>query len=342
MKKHIQLITMSLLVGSFFLLSGCGKPKFHTLSGETMGTTYTVSAKVPQQVKIDELKSKIDARLDDINQSMSTYIADSEISLFNKLAVGEAMEISKDFAKVTELAKQVYTESEGAFDPTVATLVDLWGFGAGSKTANAEEKTPPSDEAIKAALTNTGFDKVVLADYKLSKTADVRIDYSGIAKGYGADQVAQLLRDNNINSFLVEVGGEIVTQGVSPRGGPWRIAVTAPKSLQSQISRLEMQDAGMATSGDYRNYFDYKGVRYSHTINPKTGYPVEHRLSSVTVMQETSAAADAWATALLVLGVDKGFALAEKEELPVYMIYRGNDGFALKHTGTMQRYFPKH
>ncbi len=330
---------MSLLLGSFFLLTGCGKPKFHTLHGDTMGTTYQVSAQVPNDVDLNTLKASIDQRLEAINQSMSTYIEDSEISKFNRLPAGKTLEVSDDFVNVTALAKEIYQQSGGAFDPTVATLVDIWGFGGGSSKSSVKE--PPSKVEIKKALAVTGFDKVAIKDNQLSKIANVRLDFSAIAKGYAVDQIAQLLRNENINNFLVEIGGEIVTQGISPRGGPWRVAITAPKSLQSEISRLELQDAAMATSGDYRNYFDYQGKRYSHTINPKTGYPVEHRLSSVTVLQETAAASDAWATALLVLGVNKGFELADKEQLPIYMIYRDGNQFSLKYTDNMNRYFPK-
>ncbi|MCY4046273.1 MAG: FAD:protein FMN transferase, partial [Cellvibrionales bacterium] len=331
----------SLLVGSFFLLTGCGKPKFHTMTGNTMGTTYHVTAQfADKKIAEADLKAQIDARLESINQSMSTYKTDSEITQFNQMKVGEKLTVSNDFVNVYTIAQRIYEETDGAFDPTVSTLVDLWGFGGGSD--QSVDKKPPSDADIKAALKNVGFDQVVLKDNELSKTAPVTLDFSAIAKGYGVDQVAELLRNLHINSFLVEVGGEIVADGMSPRAGPWRVAVTTPKSLNNAISRLELKDAALATSGNYRNYFDYEGVRYSHTINPNTGYPVKHELSSVTVIQPTSAEADAYATALLVMGVEKGFNFAKEKDLPVYMIYSDGKAFDLKYTDMMKDYFPKH
>ena len=340
MHKSLKYTLMSLLVGSFFLLTGCGKPKFHTMTGNTMGTTYHVTAQfADKKISAEDLQAQIDARLESINLSMSTYKPDSEISQFNQMKVGEKLTVSDDFVKVYSVAKTIYDETDGAFDPTVSPLVDLWGFGGGSETG--VDRKPPSDADIKKALTNVGFDKVVLKDNELSKTAAVTLDFSAVAKGYGVDQVAKLLHDQDINNFLVEVGGEIVTDGISPRAGPWRVAVTTPKSLSNAISRIELKDAALATSGNYRNYFDYEGVRYSHTINPKTGYPVEHRLSSVTVIQPTAAEADAYATALLVMGVEKGFNFAKEKELPVYMIYNDGTAFDLKYTDMMKDYFPK-
>lgn len=332
-------LLMSLILGSFLYLSGCGKAKFHHFQGDTMGTSYHISAQVPASVDLEKLQQTIDEKLLQINQSMSTYIETSEISRFNRLPINQPFPVSDDFLHVFTIAENVYLASSKAFDPTVSALVDLWGFGGNSPPEGIS--APPSQDDIDKAKESIGFNKIERQGNSLIKKANVKLDFSGVAKGYGVDVLAQVMQDHNINNFLIEIGGEMRTAGISPRAGAWRIAITAPEVLKDQISRLDLQNASLATSGDYRNFFDHNGVRYSHTINPTDGYPIKHRLSSVSVIADNTATADAWATALLVLGEEKGFTLAEKQNLAIYMIYNDGKTFKLKYTASMEEYFPK-
>ena len=303
-------------------LTGCdSRPEIIKISGSKMGTTYHITVVADQPAPRD-LAERIDAALDVVDLSMSTYKAESEISKFNALPIDTSQQISADFAHVLRVSETVWQQSNGAFDPTVGPLVDLWGFGP-----QRGDDVVPSDDQIVEALASTGFQYMQLSESQISKTSPVRLDLSAVAKGYAVDLIADLLEMLALPDYLVEVGGEMRLGGSNSQGKPWRIAVEQP-SVIPQVQRIiELGDVAMATSGDYRNYFEVDGVRYSHTIDPRTGRPITHSLASVTVLAPTCAEADAWATALSVMGEEQGLAVAEQLNLPVYMLVKSENGF---------------
>ena len=316
-----RFVVAPLLCGSLlltlFLSVGCSsKPDIIEITGSKMGTTYHITV-VADQIPPDDLAQRIDDLLTAVDSSMSTYKPNSEISQFNRMKVGDELLISKEFADVIQISRDVWLRSNGAFDPTIGPLVDLWGFGA--KTVDL---TIPSADAIAAALNNTGFEHVQLKDSVLTKNKPVAMDLSAVAKGYAVDLVADLLEMLALPDYLVEVGGEIRVSGLNPRGNPWQVAIEQPQVASSVDRVLALSDTAVATSGDYRNYFERNGIRYSHTIDPLSGMPVAHDLASVTVVTKSCAEADAWATAFSVMGVDRTIELAERTGLAVYIRVR--------------------
>ncbi|MEQ8516095.1 MAG: FAD:protein FMN transferase, partial [Chromatocurvus sp.] len=256
---------------------------------------------------------------------------DSEISRVNRSGVGESMALSPAFAEVLQAALDVGARSAGAYDITVGPLVDLWGFGAGSDA----DWVLPSPDKVEHALTRVGQSALKWDARRgtLVRRRAVTLDFSSIAKGYGVDRVAGVLEAQGLVDYLVEVGGEMRVSGVSPRGDAWRVAVEKPVAGQTGVAEaLEVTDIAVATSGDYRNFVEVDGKRYSHTLDPRTGYPVTHNLVSVTVLHERCMMADAWATALSVVGLDEALRLAAENDLAVYLITR--DGDALQSQGS--------
>ena len=304
------------------LAVGCSnKPEILQISGSKMGTTYRITV-VADQIPPDDLAQRIDDLLARVDNSMSTYKQDSEISQFNRMRVGDQLTISEEFAEVIQISRDVWLQSNGAFDPTIGPLVDLWGFGAGSVDLNI-----PSDDLIATALSNTGFEHVHLDDSVLTKSMPVALDLSAVAKGYAVDLVADFLEMSALPDYLVEVGGEIRVSGLNPSGNQWRVAIEQPQLASSVANVLALSDISIATSGDYRNYFERDGVRYSHTIDPRVGMPVAHGLASVTVLSKSCAEADAWATAFTVMGADLSIELAERIGLAVHLMVREQQQF---------------
>jgi len=292
-----------------------------------MGTTWHVT--YTAEAGADALKTAIEAALESVNESMSTYRADSEISRVNASDPGKPVILSDAFAEVLVAALDVGARSEGAYDVTVAPLVDLWGFGAGSPA----DWSSPSPEQVRAVLGRVGQSALAWHPEQgtLIRHAPVSLDFSSIAKGYGVDRVAGVLEDAGVVNYLVEVGGEMRVSGTSPRGDAWRIAVEQPLAGQRGIARaLAVTDIAVATSGDYRNYVEVDGTRYSHTLDPRTGYPVTHDLVSVTVLHESCMMADAWATALIVAGPEDALRLAKVNDLAVYMMTRSGDSLDIQ------------
>jgi thiamine biosynthesis lipoprotein len=319
------------------LLAACAEPPPEQvrLTGATMGTRYNITWMAHRDdPSPEEVHVGVEAVLEDVDASMSTWRKDSEISHFNSSEPGDWFRVSAAFADVFEMARAVSASTGGAYDVTVGPLVDLWGFGAAGRGATGigldMEDSVPESAAIDAALARVGqqrieFDRQLPA---LRKPAAMAIDFSSIAKGYGVDRIAEWLEAQGINRYLVEVGGEIRVAGTNPRNLPWRIAVEEPNSITREVvATVRLEDAAIATSGDYRNFFEVDGQRYSHTIDPRTGRPVRHDLVSVTVIHPSATMADAWATALTVLGAEKAMELARSEELAVYLISRDGDGF---------------
>ena len=297
-----------------------------------MGTSFSVKAsQLPEGVKVSRLEKLINRRLDEIDQRMSTYISDSEVSLLNSSSNTGATFITPEFEKVLLQALEVSALSEGAFDITVEPLVNLWGFGPDKSNNQA-----PKAEAIQQALKSVGYQKLVINTrvVTLRKTLpDVGIDLSALAKGYAVDEVAEVLDQQGITDYMVEIGGELHLKGENLQGENWRIAVEKPNSEKRELQTvLSLTDIAMATSGDYRNYFEQDGQRFSHTLDPRTGYPITHKLASVTVLSDTTMKADAWATALMVLGPEQGYNIAEQQNLAVLFIIKTGQGFVEKET----------
>lgn len=321
------------------LLSACSNEKpleSARLAGETMGTSYhvTLVAEAGKTLNAAELQKGIDAELKLINQHMSTYIPDSELMRFNAAPISEWQALSAPMQEVLQLSQLISEQSGGAFDITVGPLVDLWGFGPGKHM----DKVPVATD-IEAAKAIMGYRKLELAQAQARKLADIKLDLSAIAKGYGVDWIADFIARNGVNNYMVEIGGEIRVSGVNAKGKPWRIAIEQPSVLQQGVRKvIALSNVGMATSGDYRNYFEQDGKRFSHTINPVTGYPIDHALVSVTVIAKTSAEADGWATAITVLGPDAGMEIANRQKLAVYMIVKENNGFSDRYSTAFETY----
>jgi len=309
------------------------------LAGRTMGTTWHVTylpAPEAQRDAPDDIQQEIDGILENVNHSMSTYRSDSEISRFNGHAVDEWFAISGNFVTVLDAAMAVGEASEGAYDVTVGPLVDLWGFGP-----QARAGTVPDEGELTALLQQVGQRKLRLdrQGQKLLKTDDLSLDFSSVAKGYAVDLVADWLSSRGVDDFLVEVGGEMRLSGRKSGGELWRIAIENPDSQFGSIATaISLSDSAVATSGDYRNYFEVDGKRFSHTIDPRTGFPVEHDLVSVTVVHSRAMMADAWATALTVLGADRAMEVALAEDLAVYFIRREGDSYSNSYSPLFEAY----
>jgi thiamine biosynthesis lipoprotein len=304
-----------------------------TFSGDAMGTRYTVSVvDLPHSADPAILDRRIREELDRIDALMSTYRPESELSRFNRRDSTEWFAVSRETAEVVDEAIRVGRLTGGAFDVTVDPLVRLWDFGPERKTQPA---VPPAD-AVRRALAQVGF-----ADLEVRRSppairksrANLAIDLSGIAKGFAVDQVAGLLRRHGAENYLVEIGGELRAAGRNPQGTPWQIAVASPRADAQAIQRVVgLENLAMATSGDYRNYFEASGRRYSHIIDPRSGMPVCHKLASVTVLADSCMRADALATGLMVLGPDAGYELALRERLPALLVVAGDAGFVERET----------
>jgi thiamine biosynthesis lipoprotein len=328
-KRAAQLLFLFLIT---LTLLGCGDRPFDhfKLSGPTMGTSYHITILESDSVETnqEELQHVIDQQLLLINQQMSTYKLDSELSLLNKNLVGDWQNVSANLFDVLMMGLELGWLTNGAFDITVGPLVELWGFGPKSEEL---PNNVPGEQHIKDVLQNTGFEHIEfnLENNGIVKKKPVTLDLSGIAKGYAVDKVAELLLYAGYRHFMVEIGGELRLQGHSPRGTPWTIAIEQPDAggFGEAYQAVNVSDAGMATSGDYRNYFEKEGKRYSHTIDPANGYPIDHKLASVTVIAQTSAYADGLATAISVMGSEKGLQLAQQQDLAIYMIIKTEQGF---------------
>lgn len=301
------------------------------LSGPTMGTSYHIKllgADAPSAIQ-----TQVDNRLAEINALMSTYIDDSEVSRFNRAAADQWFSISDETLKVIELAQSISQQTGGAFDITVGPLVRLWNFGSQAKPGTF---TPPNEDEIQTVLKSVGYEKLEVQQEPpaLRKTvAGLEIDLSAIAKGYAVDQVAELLLASGVNDFMVEIGGEVRVAGNRPDGNSWQIGIESPEVAKRSVETvLGLHDQALASSGDYRNYHEHDGKRYSHTIDPRTGKPVEHQLASASVVSPTCATADALATALVVMGLSEGFTWAEQHEVACLLISRAGNGFDYKQT----------
>ncbi len=306
--------------------------KIQTIEGFSMGTSYTIRffpSKLNQEKEL--IKSNIDKKLKEVNKVMSTYIKTSEISRFNSTKNTNWISVSKVLYQVTKHALDVAQKTNGVFDPTIGLLVNLWGFGPNSK------KRIPRKLDINMAKQRTGYQKLILhpKNFKIrKKNPHLYLDLSASAKGYAVDLIAEYLKSEQIQNFMVEIGGEVRVYGKNA-GQPWLIGIVNPKSNNSSDFKkvLSLTDMAVATSGNYNNFFvGDDGVKYSHTINPETGKPIYNKLSSVTVLAKTSMDADSWSTALMAMGLQKGFKVAEENNMKAIFIYSENNKLILKAT----------
>lgn len=311
---------------SLLILSGCEKPaeQIH-LTGPTMGTTYNIKYIANEGIPTPaELQKEVDRLLEEVNDQMSTYRKDSELSRFNQYKESDAFEVSPQTATVVKEAIRLNKVTLGALDVTVGPLVNLWGFGP-----EARPEVVPTDKELEARRSRTGINHLQVSANTLKKDIpNLYVDLSTIAKGWGVDVVADYIQSQGVINYMVEVGGEMRLKGVNREGVPWRIAIEKPSVEERAIQEIiEPGDMAVATSGDYRNYFERDGVRYSHIINPETGKPINHKVVSVTVMDKSSMTADGLATGLMVLGEVKGMQVAQEHNIPVLMIVKTEDGF---------------
>ena len=298
--------------------------KILLINGLTMGTTYSIKIKTADAaVNKEKIRADIEKILLEINQKMSTYIVDSELSVINFSNSLDSNLISDDLFKVISHANTISKTTNGAFDITVGPLVNLWGFGP-----NKSENKIPSNEEIELIKKNIGYKKIYLNKETTSIKKlhpDLYVDLSGIAKGFAVDKIALYLNSYNLENYLVEIGGELIAKGTNEDNEVWQIGIENPNNNLAKI--IGLKDIAMATSGDYRNYFEKNGVRYSHTINPNTGKPIKHKLASVTVLDKTAMNADALATAFMVLGPAKTIELANELKIGVYLIIKNDENF---------------
>ena len=337
--KIMLIVFLSISITACFPSNNSAKKEI-LLQGRTMGTTYNIKVvATPEQVESLKLHTQIGEVLKQVNKEMSTYIPDSEISLFNKSNSDDVFEISDGFARVLKESIRLGELSSGKLDITVGPLVNLWGFGPEQRP-----ETVPSDENLANARARVGLQYLHLTDNQLSKDIpNLYIDLSTTAKGYGVDAVAELIETNGINNYLVEIGGEMRLKGFKHTGELWAIAIEKPILDPSGEQRAVHQviipkDNAVATSGDYRNYFEAGGQRFSHIIDPATGKPINHNPVSVTVIHPSSMTADGLSTTLMVLGAEEGMIFAEKNSLAALFISKTEHGFSERFTVKFKQY----
>ena len=307
-----------LIIGTVLIIKHQHNMPYQHNRGQIFGTFYSITYQCD-----NDLQKEIEAELKKVDQALSMFNKESIISKINR---NEKVELNEMFLQVFILAQKVSQDTDGAFDITVAPLVNAWGFGF--KTGDQ-----PSVASIDSLMSTVGYNKISLKGRQVFKeNKNTMLDCSAIAKGYGSDVVAAFLKKRGIENFMVEIGGEVVTQGISEKRVPWRIGVTKPTEDSLSISDelqtvLNVTNKAMATSGNYRNFYYKDGKKYAHTIDPKTGYPVQHSLLSATVLANNCATADAYATSFMVMGIEKAKAVLERHpELMAYFIYSDKKG----------------
>jgi len=335
-------LQIGLLIPTLLLAACDSKSRLpeYELSGSALGTTFNVLLVAPpDNFAGEELESSILGTLEEVDRLASTWREDSELSLFNASTQTDWITTSSEFCAAIESAIEISRISDGAFDITVGPLVNLWGFGPGDNV-----RQPPGEAALQEAMGRVGYENLqtrCAVPAVRKQHALTYVDLSGWAKGYAVDQVATLLDRSELKDYLVEIGGELRVRGLNAERLKWAVAIETP-SMTKRIPRsvLRVTDTGLATSGDYRNYFEHEGIHYSHTIDARTGRPVTHTLAAVTVVNPSAAFADAMATALLVLGPAKGPQRAEELGIAAYFLIRKATNFEAVTTGSFDELLP--
>ena len=327
------------MLAFLLLVVGCGENSTtQKLSGSVFGTTWNLTYfDAPESVTPDQVEAAVVGAFAVVDDSMNNYRADSTISELNALDAMTVFEVDWDFALVFNTAFDIYTATDGAYDPSVSPLVNSWGFGP------KEVIRRPSSEAIEALAPIVGLEEFawdLSTRAFVKKNAKSELDFSSIAKGYAVDLASDELIELGITNFMLEVGGEIQTRGFSPRGDLWRLAIENPVAgaAGGVYTAISVTDIGVATSGDYRNFFVENGVRYSHLIDPRTSQPIEHDLVSVTVVHPSTMIADAWATALMIVGTQEALRLADIHELGVLLISRDGQQLVSSNNALMSQW----
>ena len=338
MNKNLQTVLVILLSVVFMASCSEPQPELRRISGFTMGSQYHISW-FGGEATPTEVHEQVEDRLAHLISVFSTYEKNSELSRLNsnsETLAGKPVQVSPELMSVLQDASYINRYSMGRLDVTVGPLVNLWGFGP------EEREGVPSQAEVDQLLEMTGMNKLALDKEKNEILMDVPlyIDLSAVAKGWAVDDIGLLLEAMEISDYLVEIGGEVRIRGAKP-SGDWRIAIERPVMEVGHSAQkiIAPGNHAVATSGDYRNYFEENGQRYSHTIDPLTGYPIRHALASVSVILPTCSLADAWATALNVAGPEAAMALAEANDLPAYFIIRDGDGFKEASSSAFERMF---
>ncbi len=325
LKRSIFASVSTLLLVLF--LAGCQRAPAEpeVLSGRIFGTFFEVSISGEDNFDHETIKTGVLATLNEVDRQMSTYRQDSVLNELNRSPLGTAVAVPNELFYVLQTAEHISQASNGAFDTTVGALVNLWGFGPEGRITKA-----PDNNELQRRLAQVGHRFVSLDESTLSVTrhADVFIDLSGIAKGFGVDQVSDYLHEQGLHNFLVNIGGDLRASGMRNKERPWRVGIEVPTD-QKQVAKhiMPVINKAMLGSGDYRNYFEENGVRYSHTIDPTTGHPIHHQLAAVHVLMNNATEADAWATACMVLGEEQGLKLANEKGIAAIFVYRNNGEF---------------
>jgi thiamine biosynthesis lipoprotein len=310
--------------------------RIEEFGGPTMGSTYSIKyvrndGVAPQT----ELKAATEAILAEIDQQMSTYRDDSLIEQFNQAPAGTCQTMPEGVLQLVRAGDRLHEESQGAFDLTLEPLLDLWGFGPRGKG-----EAVPSEEKLAEVRQRVGQQHLRIDGEQLCKDADVQVDFNSIAAGYAVDRIVARLGELGVTSYLVEATGELKAAGLKPDGSHWRIGLEAPRDDERVAQRvLQLDGYGISTSGDYRNYFEENGERYSHTLDALTGRPVRHKLAAVTVADQSTLRADGLSTLLMVLGPEAGMAFAERNGIAAFFITREGKGFVTQGTRAFEQLF---
>lgn len=308
-------------------LSACDE-RIESFGGPTMGSSYSVKYVRKGGVgDVRQVKAEVERLLAQIDEQMSTYRADSLISRFNALSSG-CMDMPEPVLRLVAYGKQLSQDSGGAFDMTVVPLMNLWGFGPESR-----QESIPSEQILEEVRARVGDHHLSIEGNRLCKDAHVQLSFDSIAAGYAVDAAIERLEALGIRSYLVEMTGELKAAGRKPDGSPWRIAIEAPRDGERVAQRIvDLDGYGVSTSGDYRNYFEQDGQRYSHTFDPLTGRPIQHDLASVTVIDPVTLHADGLSTLLMVLGPDQGYVFAKEHQVAALFVIRTGDAFQSRST----------
>jgi len=321
-----NLLQVVVLCG-FTVLAGCGGDSLESFGGPTMGSTYSIQyVRTPGVPDAAEVQRQVESILGEVDQQMSTYRSDSDIERFNDLPANNCQAMPEPILQLVRTGEQLSQASDGAFDLTVEPLMNLWGFGP-----QAREIKIPDAAALERTRQRVGHQNLHIQGRQLCKDAAVEVDFNSIAAGYAVDRIAAQLTQLGIHSFLAEATGELKAVGHKPDGSAWRVALEEPRDDQQIAERIIAVDGfGVSTSGDYRNYFQQDGRRYSHTLDARTGAPITHQLASVTVLAPSALMADGLSTLLLILGPEQGWEYAEKHQVAAFFVMREGTGFVTR------------
>lgn len=334
--SHVLLrpvIAVSLLTA----LTGCWfSERVEEFGGSTMGSTYTVKyVRSKDSPSLESLKRETEAILAEVDQQMSTYRDDSAIEQFNQAPAGTCQAMPAGVLQLVEAGRVLHEQSAGAFDLTLEPLLNLWGFGP-----KARAEKVPTAEPLTAARTRVGMQHLRSEGERLCKDVDVQVDFNSIAAGYAVDKIVQRFNELGVTRYMVEATGELKAAGKKPDGQPWRIGLEAPQDGQRVAQRvLDVDGYGISTSGDYRNYFEEEGRRYSHTLDPLTGAPITHKLAAVTVVDKSTLRADGLSTVLMVMGTERGLAFAERMGIAAFFVTREGGAFVTQTTQAFEQLF---